>query len=41
MKCRWEQDDLGQWDAGCGHVFEFIDDGPFENGFRHCPYCGK
>jgi hypothetical protein len=39
--CQWEQSELGQWDTSCGNEFEFMDDGPFENGFKHCPYCGK
>jgi len=36
----WSQDN-GQWETGCGNVFEFFVDGPKENGFRFCPYCKK
>lgn len=40
--CRWDLDDIdGKWDTGCGeaHVFEI--DGPVENNYKYCPYCGK
>jgi len=46
--CRWTnaQDDSGWWTAGCStrekpHEFVFNDEGPVENGFKHCPYCGR
>jgi len=38
--CGWTQTEDGQWDTGCGEVFEFVDAGPEENGFAFCPYCG-
>lgn len=38
--CKWQQNDDGQWDTGCGQIFEFTADGPEENGFAFCPYCG-
>lgn len=40
IKCRWAQNEDGQWDTGCGQIFEFTADGPEENGFAFCPYCG-
>ena len=40
-RCDWSNDeDHGKWDTSCGQAFYFIDDGPTENGFRFCPYCG-
>lgn len=40
--CAWsEDDDTGSWDTACGEKFQFTVDGPKENGFRHCPYCGR
>ena len=39
--CRWRiVHESGTWDTGCGHMFEFINDGPEENGLKFCPYCG-
>jgi hypothetical protein len=29
------------WESECGQVFTFIEDGPRDNGFEFCPYCGK
>ena len=40
-QCHWQQDDEGAYDTGCDERFEFYCDGPIENGFRFCPYCGK
>lgn len=40
-KCEWSRDpDDEQYETVCGHAFMFNDDGPLENGFKHCPYCG-
>jgi len=39
--CRWCQDDDGTWQSGCGLLFCFDNDGPSENGFRFCPFCGR
>lgn len=39
-QCEWKQDDDGIWHTQCGRSFEFIDDGPTENKFRFCCYCG-
>lgn len=38
--CTWTEDEDGPWITGCGHAFEFNTDGPKENGFQHCCYCG-
>jgi len=42
-KCRWQKDtgeDRAVWETACGSASEFIADGPKENDFRFCPYCG-
>jgi hypothetical protein len=39
-QCQWREDEDGQWHTACGHTFEFIDDGPEENGFNFCYSCG-
>ena len=39
--CRWVYDaDSDSWDTDCGQKHCFIADGPHENGYRFCPYCG-
>ena len=38
--CIWKQTPDGQYETACGNMFEFTSDGPGENGFKHCPYCG-
>ena len=40
VSCFWGLCDDGWWQSQCGHRFEFFDDGPPENGFIFCPYCG-
>ena len=30
----------GTWWTSCGQGFQFTNDGPTENGFGFCPYCG-
>lgn len=40
-KCVWTEDDDGAWDTSCDNRFEFTADGPEENDFAFCPYCGK
>lgn len=40
-KCVWTEDDDGAWDTSCDNRFEFTEDGPEENDFAFCPYCGK
>lgn len=40
--CRWVYDEhCFKWDTSCGGAFQFIDDGPKENGMKFCPYCGR
>ena len=38
--CKWTVDEDGVFDTGCNNRFEFIEGGPEENRFTHCPYCG-
>ena len=38
--CTWRANDEGGWDTGCDQRWEFIDDGPTENGVQYCPFCG-
>ena len=43
-ECQWtEEEDYGggPWETSCGHLFEFTDAGPDENGFKFCCWCGK
>lgn len=43
-KCFWSlQDDVHRsvWSTECGNVFEFMSEGPRENDFHYCPYCGN
>lgn len=39
--CYWAADDDGTWHTTCRNAFQFENSGPTENGFTHCPYCGK
>lgn len=39
--CNWELCGESLWASDCGHRFQFMDDGPEENGFKFCPYCSK
>lgn len=39
--CWWLEDDCGTWDTACGHSFEFTADGPHENTFKFCCFCGN
>ena len=39
-KCEWTQDDEGNWGTSCGNLHTFIDDGPIENNYKFCPFCG-
>ena len=42
MLCVWTKDEWADtWETGCGNAFVFNDEGPTENGFKFCPYCGK
>ena len=40
--CSWDcaDEDASHYETTCGHAFGFNDDGPKENGFHFCPYCG-
>ena len=38
--CEWFEDDDG-WHGSCGKDWEFIDDGPKENGVNFCMDCGR
>lgn len=29
------------YETTCGDAFVFGGDGPFKNGFKHCPFCGR
>jgi hypothetical protein len=40
-KCKWTYDDDGYYDTSCDNAFVFISDGPLENDFKYCPYCGR
>lgn len=39
-RCLWHLTEDHIWQSGCGESFVFCADGPKENSFRHCPYCG-
>ena len=38
--CQWKADEAGSWRSDCGYTLAFTVDGPTENQFRFCPYCG-
>ena len=42
LKCKWSQCEGAEevYSTECGRMFEFTNDGPTENHFAHCPYCG-
>lgn len=39
-KCTWKRNKDGAYETGCNNIFEFINDGPEENGAKYCQYCG-
>ena len=40
--CKWVEDKQGTWIPDCGGgPWEFMADGPTENSFEYCPFCGK
>jgi hypothetical protein len=39
--CAWAPSAEGAWSTGCGNLFAFEADGPIENSFRFCCYCGN
>lgn len=40
--CEWKPDgDVEDgWATACKNLFIFMADGPVQNGFEFCPYCG-
>ncbi len=40
--CRWTREEGGDYyETACGNNFTFNSDGPSENLFTNCPYCGR
>jgi hypothetical protein len=39
--CTWQEDENNAWETSCGNIFEFFNDGPKQNKFKFCPYCGR
>jgi len=43
-ECYWIEDNTPNdsiiWQTTCANAFEFSADGPKENSFKFCPYCG-
>ena len=40
--CEWKYNDSEYYfESSCEHLHIFISDGPEENEYRFCPYCGK
>jgi hypothetical protein len=39
--CEWVEDEEGVWETDCNEAFQFSSDGPVQNGFNFCPFCGK
>lgn len=39
--CYWTEGFYGVWVTDCDNGFQFSSDGPKQNSFRFCPYCGK
>jgi len=44
--CRWTRDESfldesDKWETACDRAFTFIDGGPRENHYTHCPGCGR
>lgn len=41
--CKWEIYDIemNAYETGCHKTFVFENDGPEENRFKYCPYCGR
>jgi hypothetical protein len=39
--CVWKYEEHKEsWKTGCEQRFQFSYDGPKQNGFTFCPYCG-
>ena len=40
--CEWKYNDTEYyWESSCEHLHIFMADGPKENEYIFCPYCGK
>lgn len=40
--CEWKYNNSEYyWESSCDHLHIFMSDGPKENEYRFCPYCGK
>ena len=40
--CKWKYNDSEYYfESSCKHLHIFMSDGPKENEYRFCPYCGK
>ena len=42
--CEWsltEDWESEHWQSGCGKEWEFMNDGPVENGVKYCHNCGR
>lgn len=40
--CDWILDEhYDSWTTTCGNEFQFFAEGPKENNFKFCPYCGR
>lgn len=41
--CIWTlvDEDANAWETGCDNMFQFDVEGPAENKFKYCPYCGS
>ena len=40
--CTWTINrNIESWETECGDRFHFNHDGPTENGWNFCPYCGR
>ena len=40
--CKWKYNDTEYyWESSCDHLHIFMSDGPKENEYDFCPYCGK
>jgi hypothetical protein len=45
IKCYWKIEDDHWYNSyyisSCGDKFIFNEEGPFENNFKYCPFCGR
>ena len=40
--CEWKYNNSEYyWESSCEHLHIFMSDGPGENEYKYCPYCGK